>query len=357
MVNSLHKKILKYLAIIGLVPYTIRSNAQLKQKREQQQKQHSQYHYYHHQPIFNHHYRDRTLRWQQIYTGALIAANLITTLLGVIFLPFEDNLFVSNVVSVIVFLVQIVVVNTILLETMFTYKKYSQLLDNYQRVQTLMRQLLQIQLCRKELRQRQWLKYGFYIASVFGSLIATGTFISTNYYYGYFWYAILAIFTIRARSIQMTLYMDYIVYYLELLNIKLKALISCKLYKNYVLLDIDYKHLESFEYLCNVKCVYQEIYALHEKYNELYGQSMVSIFTVVVLDIIINVYWTFLTLFEYYENYFMYITISSLIALFIILFMLCYTGEQCEKQVRMISCSIYNNMLKNIYIFLYLRFS
>lgn len=344
MVNDLHTNILKYLAIIGLVPYMIRSNGQRKQKREQQNQQQNVQHlvafeqrHYQHQrhrlkPISNHHH-NRTLRWQQIYTGALIAVNLITTLFGVIFLPFEDNLFVSNVVSIIVFLVQIVVVNSILLETMLSYKKYCELLNNYQTVQTLMKQLLQIQLCNREIRQRQWRKYSFYITIVYGSLLATGIAISTNYYYGYFWYALLAIFTIRTRSIQITLYMDYIVYYLELLNIKLKALVSCKLYKNYALLDIDYEHLESFEYLNNVKYVYQEIYALHEKYNELYGQSLVSIFTVVVLDIIINVYWTFLTLFEYYKSYFMYITISSLTALFTVLFTLCYTGEQCEKQV------------------------
>ena len=353
MVNDLHTNLLKYLAIIGLVPYMIRSNGQRKQKREQQQ-QHVQYlvafkqHHYQHQhqqqrhrqrqhqrqPISNHH--NRTLRWQQIYTGALIAINMITTLFGVIFLPFEDTLFVTNVVSIIVFLVQIAVVNSILLETMLTYKKYCELLNNYQRVQTLMKQLLQIQLCKREIRQRQWRKYSFYIMIVYGSLLATATVISTNYYCGYFWYALLAIFTIRTRSIQITLYMDYIVYYLELFNIKLKALVSCKLYKNYTLLDIDYKHLESFEYLSNVKYVYQEIYALHEKYNELYGQSLVSIYTVIVLDIIIHVYWTFLTLFEYYKTYFMYKTISSLTALFTILFMLCYTGEQCEKQVKVL---------------------
>ncbi|XP_046812145.1 putative gustatory receptor 39b [Lucilia cuprina] len=311
MVNELQTKFLKYLAIFGLVPYINSSK-----------------HHYHH----IHHY-NRPLRWQQIYTVTLIVANLMATLYGVIFFPFKDNLIVSNLVSIMVFCVQILVVISILLETMFTYGKYYELINNYNRVQNLMKYLLHIQLNSAEIRQRQRRKYIFLISTVHGSLVVSITVIAVKTYNGYFWYALMAIIILRTRIIQMIYFIDYIVYYMELFNMKLRALISCKIDKNYLLLDIDYDHLESFEYLQILKNIYQELYALHDRFNDLYGHSLASIYTVVVLDIIINMYWTFLTVFEYYESYYNYITCSTLVPLYVILFVMCYTAEQCEIQV------------------------
>ncbi|XP_065356498.1 putative gustatory receptor 39b [Calliphora vicina] len=215
---------------------------------------------------------------------------------------------------------------------MFTYGKYYELMNTYNRVQFLMKHLLHIQLCTAKIRQRQRRKYSLLIVAVHGSLVASIIIIAIKTYNGYFWYALMAIIILRSRGIQLIFLLDYIVYYMELFNVKLRALISCKIDRNYHLLDIDYKHLESFEYLQNLKSIYQEIYALHDKYNDLYGHSLASIYTVVVLDIIINMYWTFLTLNEYYESYYNYITCATLIALYVILFVMCYTAEQCENQ-------------------------
>ncbi|KAI8115070.1 putative gustatory receptor 39b [Lucilia cuprina] len=349
MVNELHTKFLKYLAIFGLVPYIKPSEQQtFKQQqyhykphhyhlqqlhRFQQQRSNSSSSKHHHHHI--HHY-NRPLRWQQIYTVTLIVANLMATLYGVIFFPFKDNLIVSNLVSIMVFCVQILVVISILLKTMFTYGKYYELINNYNRVQNLMKYLLHIQLNPAEIRQRQRRKYIFLISTVHGSLVVSITVIAVKTYNGYFWYALMAIIILRTRIIQMIYFIDYIVYYMELFNMKLRALISCKIDRNYLLLDIDYDHLESFEYLQILKNIYQELYALHDRFNDLYGHSLASIYTVVVLDIIINMYWTFLTVFEYYESYYNYITCSTLVPLYVILFVMCYTAEQCEIQCRLI---------------------
>ncbi|KAM7352304.1 gustatory receptor 39b [Cochliomyia hominivorax] len=356
MINDLHLKFLKYGAIFGLVPY-ITPNGERKHYRGSYL-----HHYYNciqqlHQQSSSptptdavlHFNSNGLLRWQKIYTVTLIVANLIATLCGVIFMPFGDNFIVSNLVSIIVFIVQIIALISILLETMFSYNKYYELINNYNKVQILMKQLLQIQLCSSAVRQRQCRKYSFLIVTIHGSLILSIIIIGIKTYCGYFWYALIAIVILRTRSVQMSFYLDYIVYYLELFNVKIKALISCKIDRNYQILDIDYIHLESFEYLQNLKIIYLEIYSLHDKFNMLYGHSLASMFTVVVLDIIINMYWTFLTIFEYYESYYNYITLVTLIPLFVILFMLCYTGEQCEKQCNLILTSFKNLLQSRMY--------
>lgn len=344
MVKDLHIKYLKYAALFGLVPYMTPSVQRKHYLRTFKQQNHT-YRYRHHhnrlqelhhnQTHPSHCYSNRLQRWQQIYTVTLIVANLIATLYGVIFLPFTDNFIVSNLVNIMLFFVQIIVVISILLETMFTYGKYYELVNNYYTVEILMKQLLQIHLCPMTTEKRQRRKYVFLFVTIHGSLILSITIIAIKPYYGYFWYALIAILILRTRSIQICFYLDYIIYYMELFNVKLRALISCKIEGNYQILDIGYKHLESFEYLQNLNTIYQEIYALHDKFNDLYGYSMFSLFTVIVLDIIINMYWTFLTIFEYYESFYNYITCATLLPLFVILIVLCYMADECEKQVNM----------------------
>uniref|UniRef100_A0A1I8MY49 Gustatory receptor n=1 Tax=Musca domestica TaxID=7370 RepID=A0A1I8MY49_MUSDO len=355
MVNELHLNFLKFFVIFGLAPYTRRRQNQQRRRRRQcqcrSQCQHLSHTYPHNvnyhnkQHYFVHHHHDDNddvlrggpnhhLRWQQIYTGALIILNLLLTLYGVVVMPFEDKTVISDLVSVIVFVIQMAVIFVVLIETALSYGEHYRFIENIHRIQSLMQRLLQTQLCSVTLRQRQRRKYFIFIAVVYGSLLLVMLVIFFVHYYGYFWHAILAVLIIRTRCLQMLVALDYVCFYLELMNRKLQALISCKNSQNYHCLDVNYEHLESYEYLENFKLIYDEIYILHSIYNRIFGVSLVGILTVIVLDIIIHVYWSLLTIMGYYESYFIAITGATLLPLSTIFVVLCATGDQCEKEVR-----------------------
>ncbi|XP_073823882.1 gustatory receptor 39b [Musca autumnalis] len=353
MVNELHLKFLKFFAIFGLAPYTRKADLHHQQRRRVRQRPHQQPPYtYHPHPYENanyhnhyEHYEDvrgpnQLLHWQQIYTAALIILNLLLTLYGVVFMPFEDTTVISDLVSIIVFVIQMAVIFVVLAETALSYPQHYKFIEGIQRVQWLMQQHLQTQLCLHTLRQRQRRKYGLFIGIVYGSLVVVMLVISLIHYYGYFWHAILPVLIIRTRCLQMLIGLDYICYYLELLNRKLNALISCKIAKNYYCLDIDYGHLESYEYLSNFKLVYDQIYLLHSIYNRIFGISLVAILTVVVLDIIIHVYWSLLSIMHYYGRQYLMITGGTLLPLCTMFVGLCYMGDQCEKQCNLILISL-----------------
>lgn len=337
MVYKLYLKFLKLFAIFGLAPYRpLQRQKHIQHRRHTRHARHPQNQF--RMPPHRYNYErgavhNREFVGQQIYTVMLITLNCLLTLYGLIYIPFEDATIIQDLVSVLVFVLQIIVIVVVLLETMLSYDKHYAYLNNLWRIQMLAKCLLQTQICVQTIRQRQQRRYAVFVVTIYGFLIAVIVVISQKYYYGYFWHALLAVLILRTRCLQMLMALDYICYYLEFLNQKLKALISCRIYNNYLCLDVNYRHLMSYEYLENFKRIYEEIYILHTTYNHIFGLSLVAILTVVVLDITIHVYWSLLTMMHYYKMYFIYITISTLVPLTSVVWMLCYAGEQCEKQV------------------------
>ncbi|XP_061396730.1 putative gustatory receptor 39b [Musca vetustissima] len=356
MVNELHLNFLKFFAIFGLAPYIRkrrRSQQQQRRRRHQRPCQHQYPPYPSHSYSHNVNYHvnhvcdfavdfgpNQHLRWQQIYTGAIIILNLWLTLYGLVFSPFQDKTVISDLVSVIVFVIQMLVIYVVLIETALGYKEHFTFIGSIDKIQGLMQHLLQTQLCVDAIRHRQRRKYFLYICVVYGSLLAVMLVICFIRYSGYFWHAILAVLIIRTRCLQMLIALDYLCYYLELLNDKLKAVMSCKIERNYSILDVNYHHLESYEYMESFKMVYDEIYILHIIYNRIFGVSLVGILTVIVLDIIIHVYWSLLTIMNIYARYYLFITGGTLLPLCTIFFVLCYNGDRCEKRCNLILISL-----------------
>ncbi|XP_020716423.1 putative gustatory receptor 39b [Ceratitis capitata] len=302
--NMLHERqpILKWLAIAGLVPY-----ANNRKRRYQQ--------------------------WQRIYTYIMLAANWSLTIYGIFEEPLGDEVLVSNYISVLVFLSQSIALTVCLVEVMSTYRLYFAFMQQTQRIVWLFQQRLHTGLCRWSLRRRQCLKYVCYSCIVYGCLPISMVVIWTKYYYGYFWYALGCILVLRTRCLMAVIYMDYIDFFMSHLNMKLRSVTNCRLTRDRLYLDVNYKMLESFDYLLQLKMVYGEIRKLTFMFDDLFGWSICALITVVFLDITINSYWTFLSLSKIFEFYFLYLTISTVFPLATATSYLCYAGENCKQQV------------------------
>ncbi|XP_036344045.1 putative gustatory receptor 39b, partial [Rhagoletis pomonella] len=294
----------KWLAIVGLVPYAQR-NRNCKQHYEQ---------------------------WQRIYTSALLVANWVLTIYGVYNQPLDDEVLVSNFVSVMVFLSQSLALTICLLEAMCTYRQYFAFMQQSQLIVRLFRQRLQTGLCRWSLRRLQRIKYLLYSGFAYGSLPISMVVISIKYYYGYFWYALGSIFVLRTRCLLAIIYLDYIDFYMQNLNMKLHSVASCRVSKQRLCLDVNYKMLESFDYLLQLKLLFDEIRKLTLMFDDLFGWSVCALFTVIFLDICVNSYWIFLTLSNVFEYYFLYLTASTVLPLIAITTLLCQAGENCKRQ-------------------------
>ncbi|XP_017471711.1 PREDICTED: putative gustatory receptor 39b isoform X1 [Rhagoletis zephyria] len=90
--------------------------------------------------------------------------------------------------------------------------------------------------------------------------------------------------------------------------------------------------LESFDYLLQLKLLFDEIRKLTLMFDDLFGWSVCALFTVIFLDICVNSYWIFLTLSNVFEYYFLYLTASTVLPLIAITTLLCQAGENCKRQ-------------------------
>ncbi|XP_028899345.2 putative gustatory receptor 39b [Zeugodacus cucurbitae] len=301
--NMLHEwqPILKCLAIVGLVPFANNCQRQLQQ-------------------------------WQRIYTFILLAANWILTAYGIFEQPMYDEVLVSNFVSVMVFLSQSLAFTVCLLEGMCTFRLHFAFMQQSQRIVWVIQQRLHTGLCRWSLRRRQRFKYIWYSCIAYGSLSISMVVISIKFYYGYFWYALGCILVLRTRCLMAIIYLDYIDFYMSHLNMKLRSVVNSRLRKQRLCLDVNYKMLESFDYLLQLKLVYGEINKLTAMFDDLFGWSLCALLTVIFLDITVNSYWTFLTLSRVFEFYFLYLTLSTVFPLATIISVLCYAAENCKQQ-------------------------
>ncbi|XP_053961264.1 putative gustatory receptor 39b [Anastrepha ludens] len=295
--------VLKWLTIVGLVPYAGRN-------------------------------RKRDFQYmQRIYTLVLLAVNWILTAFGIYSQSLEDGAVVSNFISIMVFLTQTVTFTVCLLEVMCTYRQYFAFMQQSKHIVWLFQQRLQTGLCRWSLRRRQYLKYLCYSCAVYGSIILSIVLISIKDYYGYFWYACGSSLVLRIRCFLVIVYMDYIDFYMRHVNMKLRSVVNCRVPRERRLcLDVNYKMLESFDYMLQLKLVYGEIRKLSLMIDDLFGWSICAIFTAIFLDLTVNIYWTFLILSNVVEFYFIYITIITALPLMTIIAYMCHCGENCKQQ-------------------------
>jgi len=155
-----------------------------------------------------------------------------------------------------------------------------------------------------------------------------------NQYVGYFWHSIVAILINRFQCLLLLLYAELLGYHVELLGLQLQAVHNCRQVGMHSVLDVKCEQMCSLEYLLSLKRAYMELYRLFEQYNGLYGWSIVSIFVVMFLDTMINIYWTLLVLAKVYPFVFIYMTSSTYVPLLILLFTFCRCGEYCKRQVK-----------------------
>ncbi|XP_037959267.1 putative gustatory receptor 39b [Teleopsis dalmanni] len=203
-------------------------------------------------------------------------------------------------------------------------------------------------------RKHQRIKYLIFIITVGVGIIIASLVICLQNYTAYFLYSIPSLLVLRGRFLQIMVYIDHIVMYMEMLNLKLKSVVNCKIRKEHIHLDLNYDAIESLEYLLQLKNIYNEIYELVIHFNEFCGWSMFSLFTINFVDIIVNVYWIFMTIVDLYPFSMIYFTTSLVMPLIVIVVMICYSGEYCKREhlntmkfvQRLLCTSCYDNTTK-----------
>lgn len=162
-----------------------------------------------------------------------------------------------------------------------------------------------------------------------------GIYVVLHYdYIGYYWCSFGAILINRFQCLLLLLYAELMGYHVELLGLRLLAVLNCRQKGLHSVLDVKCEQMCSLEYLLSLKRAYMELYRLFGHYNGLYGWSIVSIFVVLFLDSMINIYWTLLVLAKIYRFVYIYMTSSTYIPILILLILFCRCGEYCKRQVR-----------------------
>ncbi|KAL7740506.1 hypothetical protein ACLKA6_007034 [Drosophila palustris] len=164
--------------------------------------------------------------------------------------------------------------------------------------------------------------------------------IPNSTYIGYFWYSICAIVINRFQCLLLLLYAELLGYHVELLGLRLLAVLKCRQLSVHSMLDAKSEQMCSLEYLLSLKRAYMQLYRLFGHYNRLYGWSIVSIFVVMFLDSMINIYWTLLIMANIYQYVLLYNTTSTYLPLLILLITFCRCGEYCKRQHMMIGSHV-----------------
>ncbi|XP_034475348.1 putative gustatory receptor 39b [Drosophila innubila] len=296
MLDALHCY-LKYFAVLGLVPWS--------EKRPQQ-------------------------RLQKIYTTAIMSINIGIAFYKVVYSPIKGDLPVSMLVSSIVYISQILTMSVIELQVMCQYERYYEFCLQLKTLNRLFQsELLQPIQGLPRARYIKFIALGILnIVSLF-----PGIYVVLHYdYIGYYWYSLGAILINRFQCLLLLLNAELLGYHVELLGLRLLAVLNCRQMSLHSVLDVKCEQMCSLEYLLSLKRAYMELYRLFGQFNGLYGWSIVSIFVVMFLDSMINIYWTLLILAKIYSFVFNYMTSSTYIPLLILLFTFCRCGEYCKRQ-------------------------
>lgn len=189
---------------------------------------------------------------------------------------------------------------------------------------------------QQPIRHLPWSRYvKFYALGIINIVVfIPSIYVAVNSdYIGYFWYSLAAVIINRYQCLLLLLYVDLLGYHAERLDQRLQALHSYRQLGTQTILDTKFEQMCSLDHLLSLKRAYMELYRLFELYNSLFGWSIVSIFVVMFLDSIVNIYWSLLVLIKIYKFGFIFMTCATFVPLLILLFTFCHCGEYCKRQV------------------------
>ncbi|XP_073828632.1 putative gustatory receptor 39b [Musca autumnalis] len=143
-----------------------------------------------------------------------------------------------------------------------------------------------------------------------------------------------AIFAMRLRFLQLQMYVELLNHYLWSLNEKLQQVVSLKTNHDGQLLDIDYKHLETLEYLNHIKELYSSIYEAFHCLNEFGQASMFAVTASYFLDCTCHIYWCLLALDKLFPAGSIVSSVITIIPLSLNTYKFCYTCQLVKQECR-----------------------
>ncbi|KAH8285779.1 hypothetical protein KR018_002893 [Drosophila ironensis] len=289
---------LKYFAFLGLVPWTDSCN-------------------------FLQHL-------QRAYTVFLLLLNFV--IFGITFkIAQEDEVFLSLMINVIIYISKIVATHVILLQVMFQYDGYNEFCMRLKYIRLRLQRDLNVFLGKLSLRCLiKIIALGIVcMLSVFPPI-----YVAIDKGLVYFWASLLSIVTLRLQCVLLLLYMDLMRNLVEMVAKRLKDVLDCHLRGTGVIciLDGNCQKLCSLEFLLAIKQSYMEIHQLFTFFNSLFGWSLLSICVVAFLDSTVNIYWTQQVLSGAYDSKYLYATFAVVVPSFLLICATCRCGELCSRQ-------------------------
>ncbi|EDW80395.1 uncharacterized protein Dwil_GK18679 [Drosophila willistoni] len=298
--------LIKYFGVLGLVPWAEQPSRQLAQK---------------------------------LYTFAIVLVQILSYALAMS-APLKDlDLPVSQLVSDIVFTAHMVTTSVILLQAMFQYEEFY---DFCMELKSLnLRFQREVKVPANSLPRMRSLKLLFLgSASIFTLIPGIYMGIITNSYVGYFLYSLGSVLINRCQTVLLLINAELLTFHAELLCQQLQQILSCRQMRYNCILEGDCQRLTSVELLLSLKQAYMELYGLYNRFNALYGWSMLFIFVVMFLDSTVNIYWTLLSLSDAYSYVYIGISCASFMPQLALMLALCSSGEFCKRQHELIGSQI-----------------
>nr|AOE48124.1 putative gustatory receptor GR4 [Scaeva pyrastri] len=245
---------------------------------------------------------------------------------------FGEGFVVSSLATSAVFVSGIVGHITVVLESLLKKKEHEYFFAKLYELEYIfrfkLRHRIQVRSDRKHIL-RKYSKLSVVIIICFGAYI---TIISTHDYLGYFWLASVSVVVNRMRLIQACVYVDFINFRFDSMNLLLKQVSNSIVQHNLRIPDIDYEIIDNTERIFVLKTIYTRLNKLVLCLNEAFGWSIVTLTVYYSLDITCNLYWLFLGFEDILDNFHIYECCVTIFPIALLLFALSHTCCKCEKK-------------------------
>ncbi|XP_005191420.2 putative gustatory receptor 39b [Musca domestica] len=277
-------------------------------------------------------------RWKigcTIYTSFLMVILSSICVLGVFMSPLENDYIISWFVSAFVFVSQIFSHLVMMWECLAKQREHTEFLRLLDEIEVAFKLKLRTDIGRDLLAQKlRRILFSLAAISILG-LIIFGIHTSFMDDQGYFWWALFAILAMRMRFLQLQMYVELLNHYLWSLNRKLQQVVCLKTEEEAQLLDVDYKQLETLEYLNHIKELYSSIYEAFHCLNEFGQASMFAVTASYFLDCTCHIYWCLLALDKLFPSASIVLSISTIIPLSLNSYKFCYTCQLVKQECRL----------------------
>lgn len=160
---------------------------------------------------------------------------------------------------------------------------------------------------------------------------------------GYYWWAQIAVITMRLRFFQLLFYIENLKIFMFALNGKLKQVVSLKCETSKQLLDIDYRSLKSIETLKTLRDLYSCIHKAFQNLNDFAQLSLLAGTASYFVDFTCHLYWALLALSNILPIQSLVLAATTIIPLGLNIFVFCHNCQVVKEQVS--SCVVILNLI------------